>query len=1103
MKLLFFCLFFCFFIPFVSQGQEILSESEKEEVPIIVDEETFDEGYIERQTLYYESIVKEYLDEIQSLLRRTVEERRREIEKRYEPVIQKELEREARNRADAIVLFEEFIKKYPDNEEHTPGAMYRLAELYYERSAVALEKKMIEYEEAIIAFERGEVSEEPRIPMADFSPTIKLYRDILDKFDDFKYMGAVYYMLGYCLAESGYEEKAVAVWLELLERNIETPYLAELYLRIGDYYFNNNDLPEAAKYFEKGVEFRESDFFDKILYKLAWTYYRQNFFEKAVASFTELVMFADEMRSQGIDRGQDLRKEAVQYIAISFADEEWGDVDKAIKYFEEDIDGREFEKEVFEQLGKYYSENANYRQAERAYRFILKRHPYYENAPRIHYGMIQMFNQAREFDKASAETAVFAKKYDQDSEWARINRGNATAVLEAAEWARGALLSTASFHHRQAQALRERGEKDKALESYRLAAIAYGEYLIKFPYTSESYDISYSFADTLFQSGDIEMAVVVYERIRDDKNLDKLREDAAFQTFVCYNMLWEKSEERNIKSEDKRGKPFSLLEKKLIESSDIYFEVAREVEDKPAIAYTVARIFFDHGKFEEAEKRYLRIISEFPQHQASVFAARDIISAYTEKEDWISVARWSKTLTERLAPPEAESRELVQEFTTYRAGALFMYAQKLEEEKKYREAAEEYLRLVEENPYDENADKALSNAAINYQREMMFDSALRLHERIYKEYPYSELAPQSLYLVAINAERSFDFERAVEAYQLLYEKYPAYERKSEALHNAGFLLERLKRYREAARYYRLYYSYERDEIEGKEALYMAGYMYWKAGEWRAMIKNFQNFVNTFEAEMEVAHLVMRAYYHIAKAYEDKLNNWRRAREVYQQIVDYYNRYEIASEEAILYVAESKFKLIEDEFNAYLKIRIGGRNEKALEESFKRKIEAMKALEEKYREVLKFPAYEWVLASIYRMGYLFQSFSDALFNADVPPGLSYEEEEIYIEMLRTEAEPLEERAVALYSSGLERAREVRVFNRWTQRMTERLSALRAAEYQFGKTPLFSIEKEMETGFPVLLSLDKVEAREYHHSGIGEDLETETIKKEDITVEEGKK
>ncbi len=1093
MKILIIVFLFLFFTPYIYSETENSGSPEEGTIRFVVDEELFSESYLERQKLHYESIVKEYLEEIQTLVRRNIEERRRAIERKYEPVIARELEKEAQSRSDAIVLFEEFIRRYPDNEKYTPGAMYRLAELYYERSVIEQERRMVAYEDAIAALERGEITKEPEIPVIDFSPTIKLYRTILETFQDFKYMGAVYYMLGYCLHESGEPEKAVKVWLELMEKGIETPYIAELNLRVGEFYFDNNQLPEAEKYFEKGVKYTDSELFDKILYKLAWTYYRQNFFEKAVETFTELIMFADDMSSKGIDRGQDLRPESIQYIAISFADEEWGSVDKAIEYFST-IDGSNFEKDVFEQLGKYYGENSYYSEAEKAYRFILNKYPNYENAPRIHNSMIRLMYQAREFDRASRETAIFAQMYDQDSEWVRVNRGNATVVQEANEWAREALLNTAAFHHRQAQAFRERGDEERAVEEYRAAAAAYGDYLVKFPYTADSYDITFSFADTLFYSGEIEKAVVVYERIRDDQHQDKNREDAAYQTFVCYNILWQQSEDSKIKGTEKRGTPFSLLERKLIESGDIYFQVAREsIEGKPAIAYNAARIFFDHGEFAEAERRYLSIINEFPQHEISILAARDIIASYTEREDWVGVARWSKILSERLSPTETESRVVEQEFTTYRAGALFMYAQKLEEEKKYREAAAEYLRIVEENPYNENADKALSNAAINYQRAMMFDSALQLHERIYKEYPYSELAPQSLFLVGSTAERSFDFEKAVDAYKLLYEKYPAYQRRNDAIYNAGFLLERLKRYREAATFYRLFYNEAKETPEGKEALYLAGTMYWKAEDWRAMIKSSQNFIDTFSNDPEVAHLVMRSYYNIAKVYEEKLNNWNQAKRVYQQIVDYYENNEVKSEEAILYVAEAQFKLIEDDFNAYVKLKVGGRNEKALEESFMRKRDSIAPLIERYTNIMtRYPAAEWVLASMYRIGYILQNFASTLMNSEPPPGMGFEEEEIYFAMLEEQIAGFEDQAVDYYSRGLERARELRVFNRWTQLMTDRLSSLRSAEFSFGKIPIYAADKEFDSGFPLLLSLNRVEKAEYQRAGLAEEIDAEVEK-----------
>ena len=1098
-KLIIILILILLFCPLAAKKKENIKVEKPSQSELIVDKKDFEEGYVERQVLRYEAVIKQYQEELRSLIKRSVEEKKRVVENKYAPTIKKELENESINRMDAIALFEEFVKKYPENEKYTPGAMYRLAELYYENSMLEHEKKIQSYEKQLAAYEEKRRNDEPEVPVINLDKTIGLYAGIIRVFPKFKYLGAVYYMLGYCYSESNQGDKAVKTWLELIGRNIQTPYLAELYLRVGDYYFTTNDLQKAEEYFFKGVAFKEDVFYDKILYKLAWTYYRQSKFQEAVDSFVQLVNYADEMKGKGVDKGQDLRKEAIQYIAISYADEEWGSVSKAIDYFK-NIDGSKFEKDVFEQLGKYYYENSSFSQAEKAYRFVLDRNPMYENAPRIHHRLIQLYNKAREFDKASAETEIFSKKYAADGEWARVNRGNATAVREATDWAKNALLDTASFHHRQAQKHKQDGEMELAADEYKIAAIAYGEYLIKFPYTSESYDITYNFADTLFQSGDIEMAVVIYERIRDDKNQDKLREDSAFQAFVCYSMLWEKSPERLVESEKKRGKPFSKLEKKLIESSDIYLKTSSEVEDKPVVAYTVGRIFFDHGEFEEAEKRYLKIISEFSGHKAAILAARDIISAYTEKKDWVNVAKWSKILTDRLSEKENVSKELKQEFTTYRAGALFMYAQKLEEEKEYKKAAQEYLRLVEENPYNQNADKALSNAAINYQRATMFDSALKLHERIYKEYPYSSLAPQSLYLVAYNAERSYNFEKAVNAYKQLYKKYPTYEKKADALYNAGFLLERLQRYSEASSYYRLYYSEVNEKVEGKEALYLAGLMFKKEKNWLRMIKSFESFISTFRNDKEVGHLVMRAYHQIAIVYEEKLNKWKQAKGYHSKILEYLEEKDVQSEEALLYAAEAKFKLLEDDFNDYIKMKIGGKDDKQLAESLKKKVEVMKELEDRYKEVLKYKVYEWVIASIYRMGVLYQSFSDTLFNAEPPKGLTYEEEEIYMQMLQDQAAPIEEKAVTVYSSGLTRAREMKVFNKWTQLITEKLSVMRPAEYKVGKTPQFAIDSSLETGYPILLSLDRSQKKVYSKKGMAGDKSEASQKKSSESAKE---
>src|SRR5207302_10375975 len=76
-----------------------------------------------------------------------------------------ELEQEERaRRMEAIARFEEFLKKYPNDPTYTPDAMFRLAELFFEKSSDAYLSSSKNYDKQLVAFERGERPDEPQPP---------------------------------------------------------------------------------------------------------------------------------------------------------------------------------------------------------------------------------------------------------------------------------------------------------------------------------------------------------------------------------------------------------------------------------------------------------------------------------------------------------------------------------------------------------------------------------------------------------------------------------------------------------------------------------------------------------------------------------------------------------------------------------------------------------------------------------------------------------------------------------------------------------------------------------------------------------------------------
>ncbi|MEZ4272872.1 MAG: tetratricopeptide repeat protein [Myxococcota bacterium] len=246
----------------------------------------------------------------------------------YEKLIV-DLEDEQRNRRDsAIKKFEAFVEHYPTDKRYTPDSMFRLSELYFERSYDKYFQARQHYDKAMDSWGQTSDDPEPTEPEFHYEPTIAMMQRLIVEFPDYRLLDGAYYLLGYCLAEQGEEERAVDVYREMVAVRPESHFAAEVWTRIGEYYFAANELDDALQAYTNVLGHLESPFYDKALYKLAWTHYRladpersPQEFQNAVDTFVRLLEFNESTKAQGKERGRDLRNESIQYIAISFAEE--------------------------------------------------------------------------------------------------------------------------------------------------------------------------------------------------------------------------------------------------------------------------------------------------------------------------------------------------------------------------------------------------------------------------------------------------------------------------------------------------------------------------------------------------------------------------------------------------------------------------------------------------------------------------------------------------------------------------------------------------------------------------------------------------------------
>ncbi|MGB5546524.1 MAG: hypothetical protein WBM74_08135, partial [Polyangiales bacterium] len=154
---------------------------------------------------------------VTSLVHREYLQQRRERDRWYSEQLEAEEREFDEARDDSIRVFEEFLRRYPSHPKYTPDAMFRLGELYFERSAVAFQDL---YDQAQAAREAGDLTAEDKLPSApDFSPTVLLYKSLARGFPDYERSDGVYYLIGYTLNEMGRPEEALAAWLALVCAN--------------------------------------------------------------------------------------------------------------------------------------------------------------------------------------------------------------------------------------------------------------------------------------------------------------------------------------------------------------------------------------------------------------------------------------------------------------------------------------------------------------------------------------------------------------------------------------------------------------------------------------------------------------------------------------------------------------------------------------------------------------------------------------------------------------------------------------------------------------------------------------------------------------------
>lgn len=361
----------------------------------------------------------------------------------------------ARWRDEAVARLEGFLARHPSAEGRA-DARYRLADLLEQRARVAFRARM----------ERYLAAPEGAVPVLETGPSIALHRASLRDDPKFAHRDAVLHALGTLLAERG-DASATDHFRTLVNDHPGSPLAQESWLRLADEAFDQQRFLDAAPLYRAAVAGADTTLRTIALYKLGWTEYHVDHFERAAEAFGEVL---DLYAAGSVDARIRLDDDAEVLLVHALAHA--GGAEAFAAHFDR-VGPRPYELHLLRALGQHFRKYALFGPAIAADQLMLERHPLAPEALESAQRMDETYRRWNRPEERRAALLANAARFEPGSAWIA---GQPSDSLRAAgdAFARAALLEVAWQHH-------VAGRERASAEDWRAAAVLEERVLATWP----------------------------------------------------------------------------------------------------------------------------------------------------------------------------------------------------------------------------------------------------------------------------------------------------------------------------------------------------------------------------------------------------------------------------------------------------------------------------------------------------------------------------------------------------------------------------------------------------------------------------------------------
>ena len=607
--------------------------------------------------------------------------------------------------------------------------------------------------------------------------------DIEKSVPKLKEIDQIYFFHGSALQELDKPDEAIQQLKKVVKKKKSDKRSTAAFL-VGEYYFDKSNYAAGVKFYGVVAKDKKSSLRLSAIYKLAWSFFFMQKFNKSLDSFKKVVKLAHK----GSDDKFNLRETVLKEMFVVYAE----------------IGRPEQAKQFYTSLGvgNYYYKNlhvfaaALMRKGEIKRGITLmkekiRRKPNAEDGPDSYRTILsEVVNLANKKNLLN-EMIQFAQLFGPVSGWAKAN-----ARKPFYRELKPDIEKTYMYYLKLIHAL---AQKQKKNVNYLLAFAGYQAYNKFFPQGKNRYDAFFQIAEIEMRMTDRERnrkkkqalfcnATVSYAKVASMNLRGKYFSPASKSMLInsakCFGGEWSRLRRAKYVYHGAE-KPLSSHAQQFIKYCGQYMKWAPRSKPAEQCKLDIIEVYLKTHHFAEAEKRCWLLVNQ--DKNKALLAAQTIVNLHMRKKDEITVFR--KIIAAKYIKGTKLAIKLNKYLYDTFIAKFFIKIKMLEKAKRWEEAAAQSMAFYKQFPKSKEAEGAFFNAALYLEKGKLYRKAIDLYSQFLQVFPRSQHRVPVYEKLAAFSESLLLYTRASEFYKTLYNVYADQQKKMIALQNAAISLD--------------------------------------------------------------------------------------------------------------------------------------------------------------------------------------------------------------------------------------------------------------------------------------------------------------------------